>query len=122
MVKPSDVKHSVNKIHIETIEGSPSCAIVEINDKPIKCVSYTIHHEARSLAEMTIYAYSDTIIEEMGIVNWVVVPKTIDDAIAILQEAVADGKIELKAIKDALVIKKEAESGSVTKSRGSGVT
>lgn len=107
MGKSSDIKHSVNKIRIETIEGSPSCAIVEINDKPIKCVSYTIHHEARSLAEMSIYAYSDTIIEEMGIVNWIVVPRTIDEAIAILQKAVADEKIELKAIKDALVIKKE---------------
>ena len=107
MVKPSDIKHSVNKIHIETIEGSPSCAIVEINDKPIKCVSYTIHHEANSLAEMTIYAYSDTIIEEMGIVNWVVVPKTIYEAIAILQKAVADERIELKVIEDALRYKKE---------------
>ena len=102
MVKPSDIKHSVNKIHIETVEGSPSCAIVEINDKPVKCVSYTIHHEARSLAEMSIYAYSDTIIEEMGIVNWIVVPKTIDEAIDILQRAIEDGRIGAKEIVNAL--------------------
>ena len=99
MVKPSDVKHSVNKIHIETIEGSPSCAIVEINDKPVKCVSYTIHHEACSLAEMTICAYSDnTIIEEMGIVNWAVIPRTIDEAISVLEKAVAENKIGVTEI------------------------
>jgi len=102
MVKPSDIKHSVNKIHIETIEGSPSCAVVEINDKPVRCVSYTIHHEANSLAEMAIYAYSDTIIEEMGIVNWIFVPKTIDEAISILQRAIKDGKVSVKEVFNAL--------------------
>lgn len=98
MVKPSDVKHSVNKIHIESVEGSPSCAIVEINDKPVKCVSYTIHHEARSLAEIAICAYSDTIIEEMGIVNWVVIPRTIDEAIEVLKRAAKDGCLDVSQV------------------------
>ena len=98
MVKPSDIKHNFNKIYIETIEGSPSCAIVEINDKPVRCVSYTIHHEVNSLAEMTICAYSDTIIEEMGIVNWAVIPRTIDEAISVLEKAVTENKIGVKEI------------------------
>ena len=103
-------KTTLNKIHIETIEGSPSASLIEINGKQVRCQSYTIHHEACSLAEISICAYSDTIIDEMGIVNWCVIPRTIDEAISVLQRAIEDGKIEAKDIYKALydrAVKKE---------------
>ena len=103
MVNRNDIeKSTINKIRIESIEGSPACSVVKINDKQVRCASYTIHHEAQSLAEMSICAYSDTIIEEMGIVNWVVIPRTIDEAISILQRAIEDGEISAKEIFNAL--------------------
>lgn len=92
-------KSNINKIRIESIGGNPACARVEINDKPVRCTAYTIHHEARSLAEITILAYSDTIIEEMGIVNWAVIPQTIDEAISVLEKAVAENKIGVTEIR-----------------------
>ena len=99
MVNRNDMeKSTINKIRIESIEGNPACSVVEINDKQVRCVSYTIHHEAQNLAEMAICAYSDTIIEEMGIVNWVVIPRTIDEAIEVLKRAAKDGCLEVSHV------------------------
>ena len=88
----------VKRAKIRIIEnGTPGFCNVSVNGKEINGVkAYCIEHEAMSLAELTLYAFADTVIEETGNVEWVAIPQTIDEAKEVLRIAALKGELDVE--------------------------
>lgn len=101
MTKP--IKRMNHKIRIVEDGLNVGCCKVYIDDQEILGVrGYCIEHEAASVAQLTLYAYANTVVEETGHIEWVATPYTIAEAVEVLKRGAKDGVISVQYIAEIL--------------------
>ena len=75
------------------IKDTGSGYSVTVNGRAIATRGYEVSRDKDNFAMITLYADADVVLAEEGDIDWVAMPKTVNEAIEVLATAVASGEI-----------------------------
>lgn len=69
-------------------------ARVTIGGRSTHCTGYEVAHDFGGQAKFTLYGGADIVVDETGGVEWVALPKTVDEAFSVIARAMSEGVLD----------------------------